>query len=87
MGCCAPLQGIFPTQGLNLHLLFFTTSTTWEASPSQHTSHLIFVIYEVVLSFSTARLCAQEGEDGLYSTLITAVAKDPAPFLATLGSQ
>ena len=37
LGCQALLQGIFPTQGLNLHLLpvlaggFFTTSTTWEA--------------------------------------------------------
>ena len=38
MGCRALLQGIFPTQGLNLHLLcllhwqgFFTTSATWEA--------------------------------------------------------
>ena len=37
-GCRALLQGIFPTQGLNLHLLcllhwqgFFTTSATWEA--------------------------------------------------------
>ena len=37
VGCCALLQGIFLTQGLNLHLLpllhwqagFFTTSTTW----------------------------------------------------------
>ena len=42
MRCCALLQGIFPPQGLNLHLLgllhwqvsFVTTSTTWE---SQHT--------------------------------------------------
>ena len=79
--------GVFLTQRLNLHLLFFTTSTTWEASPSQHTSRLIFVIYEVILSFYTARLCAQEDEDGLYSTLIAAVAKDPAHFLAILGSQ
>ena len=38
VGCHALLQGIFLTQGLNLHLLstclggeFFTTSTTWEA--------------------------------------------------------
>ena len=38
VGCHALLQGIFPTQGLNLHLLcpalaggFFTTSATWEA--------------------------------------------------------
>ena len=36
MGCHDLLQGIFPTQGLNLHLLcllveFFTTSTPWEA--------------------------------------------------------
>ena len=37
-GCHALLQGIFPTQGSNLHLLspalaggFFTTSATWEA--------------------------------------------------------
>ena len=38
-GCHFLLQGIFPTQGSNLHLLcllvlagrFFTTSTTWEA--------------------------------------------------------
>ena len=35
--CHALLQGIFPTQGSNLHLLrllagiFFTTSATWEA--------------------------------------------------------
>ena len=36
---CALLQGIFPTQGSNLHLLdlptlagrFFITSTSWEA--------------------------------------------------------
>ena len=40
VGYCALLQGIFPTQGLNLHLLqlpaltgrFFTTSATWEAA-------------------------------------------------------
>ena len=39
VGCHALLQGIFPTQGSNLHLLnltalaggFFTTVTTWEA--------------------------------------------------------
>ena len=45
VSCCALLQGIFPTQGLNLRLLpplhwqvvcfcfffFFTTSNTWEA--------------------------------------------------------
>ena len=40
MGCHALLQGIFPTQGLNLHAFlispaladrFFATSTTWEA--------------------------------------------------------
>ena len=39
VGCCALLQGIFPTRGSNLCLLrlpalaggFFTTSTTWEA--------------------------------------------------------
>ena len=39
VGCHALLQGIFPTQGLNPHLLylpalagwFFTTSSTWEA--------------------------------------------------------
>ena len=38
VGCCAVLQGIFPTQGWNLCLMspalpggFFTTSATWEA--------------------------------------------------------
>ena len=39
VGCCALLQGIFPTQGLNLCFLhlpaltggFFITGTTWEA--------------------------------------------------------
>ena len=39
VGCCALLQGIFPTQGLSPHLLhlralagrLFTTSTTWKA--------------------------------------------------------
>ena len=39
MGCLALLQGIFPTQGLNLHLFmspplaggFFTTRATWES--------------------------------------------------------
>ena len=38
--CHALLQGIFPTQGLNLHLMsaalaggFFTTSVTWETLP------------------------------------------------------
>ena len=55
--CCALLQGIFPTQGLNLHLLslpaladeFFTPSTTWEApstyiySPSKKNDILPFV--------------------------------------------
>ena len=41
MGCHAPLQGIFPTQGLNLSLLspaladgVFTTSATWEPPAS-----------------------------------------------------
>ena len=41
VGCHAPLQRIFPTQGLNSHPLtsptlvdrFFTPSATWEASP------------------------------------------------------
>ena len=40
VGCHALLQGIFPTQDSNLSLaspaleiVFFTTSTTWEASP------------------------------------------------------
>ena len=40
VGCHALLQGTFPTQGSNPHLLtspalasgFFTTGTTWEAS-------------------------------------------------------
>ena len=36
VGCCALLQGIFLTQGMNICLLhwpggFFTTGTTWEA--------------------------------------------------------
>ena len=39
VGCHALFQGVFPTQGSNLHLLcllhwpvgFLTTSTTWEA--------------------------------------------------------
>ena len=39
VGCRVLLQGIFPTQGSNLHLfhlptlagIFFTTSATWEA--------------------------------------------------------
>ena len=38
VGCHALFQGIFPTQGSNLHLMspalagkFFTTSATWEA--------------------------------------------------------
>ena len=41
VGCCTLLQVVFPTQGLNPHLLhllhwqvfffFFTTSATWEA--------------------------------------------------------
>ena len=42
VGCCALLQVIFPTQGLNLCLFmtfslagrFFTTSTTWKAQKS-----------------------------------------------------
>ena len=41
VGCRALLQGVFSTQGLNLHLLrflalagsFFTTNVTWEAHP------------------------------------------------------
>ena len=44
VGCHALLQGIFPTQGLNLNLLclvrwqegFFTTDTTWEAQKRGH---------------------------------------------------
>ena len=45
-GCHFLLQGIFPTQGSNLHLTspavaggFSTTSTTWEAQPG-HESNL-----------------------------------------------
>ena len=42
VGCHALLQGIFPTQGMNLCLFlspalavgFFTTSATWEAQDS-----------------------------------------------------
>ena len=39
VGCHFLLQGIFPTQELNLHLLnwFFTTSTTWEVHPKHRT--------------------------------------------------
>ena len=48
VGCHALLQGIFPTQGLNLYLLclpalaggFFTTSTTWEALAPSTSGHL-----------------------------------------------
>ena len=44
VGCHALLQGIFLTQGSNLHLFmspaltggFFTTSTTWEAHSTPH---------------------------------------------------
>ena len=57
--------GFFLTQRLNLHLILYYASTTWEASPSQHTSHWIVVVYEAILSFSTARLRTQEDEDGL----------------------
>ena len=41
VGCCAHLQGVFLTQGLNPHLWFparagrfFTTSATWDAHTS-----------------------------------------------------
>ena len=55
MGCHALLQGIFPTQELNLCLLspalagrFFTTSTTWQApTKGLHTFN------SVVREFST----------------------------------
>ena len=43
MGCCALLQGIFPTQRSNSHLTFpaltggfFTTSATWEGPVAFH---------------------------------------------------
>ena len=46
VGCHALLQGIFPTQGLNLYLFmspasaggFFTTGATWEACQKVHPS-------------------------------------------------
>ena len=51
VGYHALLQGIFPTQGLNLHHFtspvlvggFFTTSTTWEALSSQDFLFIPFI--------------------------------------------
>ena len=48
VGCCALLQGIYPTQGSNLCFLgllalaggFFTTRATWEAQG--HSRHALF---------------------------------------------
>ena len=46
MGCHFLLQGIFPTQGSNLHLLhwqvdgFFTTSAAWEAQLMQYVNQI-----------------------------------------------
>ena len=62
--CCAYFQGIFPTQGLNLHLLqslalagrFFTTSANWEA-PNLGLSNLIFLILSSEVSSITGFLC------------------------------
>ena len=54
VGCCALLQGIFPTQASNQRVLrmspalagrFFTTSATWEA----HTSFTYILFLPVVL--------------------------------------
>ena len=62
VGCHALLQGIFSTQGLNLHLMFpslpsgfFTTSATWEAP------ELLHICSTVVTAFSIGwqRLRAQ----------------------------
>ena len=36
VGCHAVLQGIFPTQGLNLSVLHRQTSATWETLKSMH---------------------------------------------------
>ena len=48
MGCSALLQGIFPTQGSNLHLMtpalaggFFTSSTTWAGWPCPQPMHCL----------------------------------------------
>ena len=57
VGCHAFLQGIFPTQGLNLRLLtspalvvrFFSTSAAWEATHTHtHTHNILFC--QLVLS-------------------------------------
>ena len=51
VGCCALLQGLFLTQGLNPHLLlllalagrFFTTTTTWEAQSKTQASLMKYI--------------------------------------------
>ena len=37
VGCCALLQGIFPTQGLNLQGIFPTQGLLADSLPSEHT--------------------------------------------------
>ena len=49
MGCHGLLQGILPTQGLNLSLMspalageFFTTSTTWEIESYYYSPNAVY---------------------------------------------
>ena len=56
VGCCALFQGIFPTQGLNLHLLhcrriFLPTKPRWEAH-YQQSHHVISSGFTCLISES-----------------------------------
>ena len=67
VGCQGLLQGIFPTQGLNTHLLrlpalaggFFTTSTIWEA-PKQylHTKYFLLVEFHEMIQVEMKQCCS-----------------------------
>ena len=66
VGCHALLQGIFPTQGLNSHLLclpalaggFFTNSTIWEA-PKQnlYTEYFLLVEFHEMIQVEMKQSC------------------------------
>ena len=67
MGCQGLLQGIFPNQGLNAHLLhlpalaggFFTTSTIWEAQKQYlHTKYFLLVELHEMIQVEIKQSCS-----------------------------
>ena len=88
--CHALLQGIFPTQGLNPHLMspaladgFFTTSATWEAqllSPcSRDQGRNCWIHTLQLLKPRSLRACALQWEANVMRSPCTTTREQPPP--------